>query len=161
MGTVASAVLGGVGMIFQGIGQQQADEYSAQKSEEAAQVGKIQADEIDAGSRQDLNTTISNIRAIRASVGGDPGSPSTEAYIDTETAASDRVRQIKVGSALLQSDQDSQDAAFYKSSASSALLGGALASLPKFAGAFSPSTGSGGGSLSPSMAMGTGFGGVY
>jgi hypothetical protein len=138
MGAVAGAVLGGVSMIFQGIGASQAAQQQAADAEKRAQIGKIQADQTDAYYRKDLNTTISNIRAIRAATGASADSPSTQAYIDTETEASDRVRRIKVGGLLMGVDQSLADAAFYRSSASTALLGGVLGAAGKIAGGLPP-----------------------
>lgn len=133
---VVGAVAGGLSMIVGGMGQAAAANADAAKSERAKEVAFVQADQLDSQYRNDLNTTLANIKSIRASTNADPDSPTSQAYIDTERAASDRVRTIKVGAARMQGNQYGLDAAAYRSSAKSALLGGALASIPKFAGAF-------------------------
>lgn len=126
----------GVSLIVGGMGRAAGDNAQAQASERAKEVAYVQADQIDTAYRQDLNTTLSNIRSIRASTGGDPDSPTSQAYMDTERAASDRVRRIKVGAAQMQGNQDGIDATTYRSAAKFSLLGGALQSIPAFMPAF-------------------------
>lgn len=135
-------VLGLAGSLVGAVGQQQSSDYAAQQSARAAQVGKIQADQIDANYRDELNSTISNIRAIRASAGVGANSPTGMAVEAKQADTSNRDRRIEVGSKRMQAAQDESDAAFRRSSGKWALLGGAVSGLSKFAGSggFSPST---------------------
>jgi hypothetical protein len=138
----AGPILGLAGSLVSAVGQSQADKYAAAQSERAAQVGRIQADQIDANYRDELNSTISNIRAIRASAGVGANSPTGMAIEAKQQKTSDRDRKIDVGSRRMQATQDEQDAAFRRSSAKYALIGGAIGGLSKFAssGGFSSST---------------------
>lgn len=130
-----AAALSGIGSLVGAFGQFQAQSYQAEQSKRAAQVGRIQADQVDASYRDELNSTISNIRAIRASAGVDPNSPTGIAYEDEQQRRSDRDRKIDVGSKRMQAKQDEDDARFRKSSAGVALIGGVAKSLPAFFGA--------------------------
>lgn len=129
------AVFSGLSMVVGAIGQSQGQQYEAQKAARAAEIGHIQADQTDAAYREDFNTTLGNIRSIRASTGGDPGSPTSLAYIDAERNASDRVRRIKVGGLNMQATQYENDARYFRSAAKTSLFGGALQAIPAFLGA--------------------------
>jgi sugar/nucleoside kinase (ribokinase family) len=129
-----AAVLTGVGSLVGAVGQFQGQEYAAQQAERAALVGKVQADQTNAAYREDLNSTIANIRAIRSSAGVGPGSPTEMAYIESQTKKSERDRQIDSGNKLMQAEQDKADAQFRRSAAGMALFGGAVSSLPYFFG---------------------------
>lgn len=137
------AAAGAAGLAFQGLslvgnalGSSASDTYRAQRADEAAQVSEVQGEQLNTQYNQELSSTLSNIRAIRASSGGSPDSPSSLAYQGLQEKYSDEQRFARVGSAALQADQYQQDASFLRSSAKTALLGGALQSLPKFAGAW-------------------------
>lgn len=134
MGAAVAPVLGLAGSLVGAAGQYQASNYAAQQSKRAAQVGRIQADQVDAGYRDELNSTISNIRAIRASSGAGAFSPTGMAIEDKQAETSNRDRVIEVGSKRMQANQDEADAKFRKSSAKWALLGGAATGLSKFYG---------------------------
>ena len=136
MGAIAGFALQGVSMIIGGMGQAAAQQAEAAKAERAKQVALIQADQTDAAYRDDLNTTIANIKAIRASTGADPNSPTTDAFIDTESAASERVRRIKVGGIRMQATQYGLDAQQFRNAAQYSLLGGFLGGLSTFSRAF-------------------------
>jgi len=126
----------GLSLIMGGMASAQGDAYQAAQSKEDAQIAKIQGLQTSTAYADNLNTTISNIKAIRAATGADPNSPSTAAYIQTQTDNSDRDRDIAVTGKEMEADQYSSDAMFYNSAASSALLGGAVKSLPYFAQAY-------------------------
>ncbi|MBB3313634.1 valyl-tRNA synthetase [Rhizobium sp. BK196] len=132
-----SLIVGGLSLasgFISGKGDQAAQNYKAQQSERAAQIGKIQADQVDASYRSELNSTIANIRAIRSSAGVDPNSPTGMAIDAEQERRSDRDRIIEVGNKRMQSTQDEEDARFYRHSAKSALLGPVVRSLPAFFG---------------------------
>lgn len=133
MGMIAP-VLGLAGSLIGAVGQYQGQQYAASQSKRAAEVGKVQADQIDASYREELNSTISNIRAIRASAGVGANSPTGMAIEAKQAETSNRDRRIEVGSKRMQANQDESDAAFRKSSAGWALAGGAISGLSKFYG---------------------------
>lgn len=133
MGVIAP-FLGLASSLVGAFGQYQAQQYQAEQSKRAAEVGRVQADQIDASYRDELNSTISNIRAIRASSGAGALSPTGIAIEDKQQRTSDRDRRIDVGSKRMQATQDENDAKFRRSSAGWALLGGATSGLSKFFG---------------------------
>lgn len=133
MGAVAP-ILGLAGSLVGAYGQYQAGNHAAAQSKRAAQVGRIQADQVDASYRDELNSTISNIRAIRASSGVGPNTPTQRAFEAAQAEKSDRDRKIEVGSKRMQANQDEEDARFRRSSAKMALVGGAATGLAKYFG---------------------------
>lgn len=130
----AAPFLGLAGSLVSAVGQYEGSQYAAQQSDRAAQVGRIQADQVDANYREELNSTISNIRAIRASAGVGAMSPTGMAVEAKQEETSNRDRKIEVGSKRMQANQDENDARFRRSSANWALLGGAATGLSKFYG---------------------------
>lgn len=126
--------LGLAGSLVGAYGQYQAGKYAAAQSEKQAEVGRVQADQIDSSYREELNSTIANIRTIRASAGVGAGSPTGMAVEAKQAATSDRDRMIDVGSRRMQANSDEQDAKFRRSSAGFALLGGVATGLSKFYG---------------------------
>jgi hypothetical protein len=134
MGVVAP-ILTGLSGIVGAVGQYQAGNHAAAQSKRAAQVGRIQADQIDASYRDELNSTLANIKSIRASAGVDPNSPTGQAVEAGQVRTSNRDRMIDVGSKRMQANQDEADAKFRKSAAKVSLLGGTMKALPSFFGA--------------------------
>lgn len=134
MGVVAP-ILTGLSGIVGAVGQYQAGNYASAQSKRAAQVGRIQADQIDASYREELNSTLANIKSIRASAGVDPNSPTGQAVNADQVRTSNRDRIIDVGSKRMQANQDEADAKFRKSAAKVSLLGGTMKALPSFFGA--------------------------
>lgn len=134
MGAVAP-ILTGLSGVVGAVGQYQAGNYAAAQSKRAAQVGRIQADQIDASYRDELNSTLANIKSIRASAGVDPNSPTGQAVTADQVRTSNRDRIIDVGSKRMQANQDEADAKFRKSAAKVSLLGGTMKALPSFFGA--------------------------
>jgi len=131
----AAPIFMGLSGIVGAVGQYQAGNYAAAQSKRAAQVGRIQADQIDASYREELNSTLANIKSIRASAGVDPDSPTGQAVNADQVRTSNRDRIIDVGSKRMQANQDEADAKFRKSAAKVSLLGGTAKSLPSFFGA--------------------------
>lgn len=131
----AAPIFMGLSGIVGAVGQYQAGNYAAGQSKRAAQVGRIQADQIDASYRDELNSTLANIKSIRASAGVDPNSPTGQAVNADQVRTSNRDRIIDVGSKRMQANQDEADSKFRKSAAKVALLGGTAKSLPSFFGA--------------------------
>lgn len=131
----AAPIFMGLSGIVGAVGQYQAGNYAAAQSKRAAQVGRIQADQIDASYREELNSTLANIKSIRASAGVDPNSPTGQAVNADQVRTSNRDRIIDVGSKRMQANQDEADAKFRKSAAKVSLLGGTMKALPSFFGA--------------------------
>lgn len=124
-----AAALSGLGGLVGAYGQYQAGKYAAAQSERAAQIGRVQADQIDASYRDELNSTISNIRAIRAGTGVGASSPTQMAIEADQEKTSRRDRIIEVGSKRMQATQDEADARFRRSAARVSLFGGVAQSL--------------------------------
>lgn len=131
----AAGALTGIGGLIGVFGNYQAGQQAAAQSKRAAQVGRIQADQVDASYRDELNSTISNIRAIRAGAGVGGFSPTGMAIEADQERISTRDRRIEVGNRRMQANQDEDDARFRKSAATWSLIGGTAKSLPSFFGA--------------------------
>ena len=128
-------ILMGVSGLISAFGQSQAQSYQAEQSKRAAEVGRVQADQVDASYRDELNSTIANIRSIRAGAGVSANSPTGLAIEAGQERTSDRDRRIEVGSKRMQANQDDNDARFRKSAAMFSLIGGTAKALPDFFGA--------------------------
>ncbi len=119
--------------VASGIEQGQATSAAYKQKEADAQrvafAAKTAADQTDSELRDELHVTLGNIDAIRAAAGVGADSPTGQAIRERETEVSDRQRRIRVGNLLSQADQSTADAAFYNSSASSALGMGLLSGL--------------------------------
>lgn len=131
----AAGIFMGLSSLVGAVGQYQAGQYAAEQSKRAAQVGRVKADQIDASYRDDLNSTIANIRSIRASAGMGALSPTGMAVETDAERRSTRDRRIDVGSQRMQATQDENDARFRKNAAAVGLFGGVAKSLPSFFGA--------------------------
>lgn len=131
IGGILSGVSGVVGAMGASAGQK----WEGEKAKRAAEVGRVRADQIDATYRDELNSTIANIRAIRSSSGASVNSPTGRAIESDQQRISDRDRKIDVGNQRMQANQDEQDAKFRKSAARMTLIGGVAKALPSFFGA--------------------------
>lgn len=110
--SLASIGLGAASSIEKGRGTQAADEYQAQRAEQAAEYGRTKAAQTDAQTRENLNITLGNIDAVRAAAGVDPSSPTTAALRDKTVELGDRARVTQVDNILAQATQDQNDAAY-------------------------------------------------
>ncbi|WP_109368267.1 hypothetical protein [Ochrobactrum soli] len=128
------SLLTGGSMLISGIGGAIGYNQQAQQAKDAAATGRIQANQIDAGYRDELNSTINNIRAIRAGTGVAANSPTTLAIEDENRRVSDRNRTRDVASRRIQADQSERDARTFRNSAFTSLIGGTAKSLPYFFG---------------------------
>lgn len=145
---LASVGFGAGSSIAKGYGEQAAAdtragkaEFDAQRAERAAEFGRIQANQTDAGLREELQTTLANIDAIRASSNIMPGSPTGEAIKDRESYISDRQRRAKVTSIMAQADEDQRTATYDRSVAAYERSVGRQAVLMGYLGAGSSLTG--------------------
>ncbi|WP_010658119.1 hypothetical protein [Brucella anthropi] len=130
----ASALLTGGSLLLSGIGGAVGYNQQAQQAKNAAATGRIQANQIDQSYREELNSTINNIRAIRAGTGVAADSPTTIAIENENDRISERNRTRDVASRRIQANQSERDAGTFRNSAFTSLLGGTAKSLPYFFG---------------------------
>jgi hypothetical protein len=128
-------ILMGISSLVGAIGTFQAQKFQQQKAKEQAQVGRIQADQIDTAYREELSSTLNNIRAIRATTGVAADSPTTLAVENQQTKISDRNRSRDVANRQMQANEHDASARFLGSAANVSLFGGVAKSLPYFFGA--------------------------
>lgn len=128
------SLLTGGSMLISGIGGAVGYNQQAQQAKNAAATGRIQANQIDQSYREELNSTINNIRAIRAGTGVAADSPTTIAIENENDRISERNRTRDVASRRIQADQSERDARTFRNSAITSLLGGTAKSLPYFFG---------------------------
>lgn len=112
--SVASLALTVAGDITKGNATKAADDFKADRAERAAQFGELQATLTDTTMRENLNTTLGNIEAIRAAAGTDPNSPTGMALLDRSTQLSDRQREATVGSIKSQAGEDRASADYLR-----------------------------------------------
>jgi hypothetical protein len=118
--------------IVSAVGSYQAGKYKAHQAEQDAKIGQIKAKQIDSQYRDELSSTIANIRTIRAATGVGSDSPTTLALESENRKVSDRNRTRDVANQRIQSNRDSQDAKFLKRQAGLSLgigIGGSLLKL--------------------------------
>lgn len=130
----ASAAMG-LSTLLGAVGSYMGQKAEQHQREVAAQAGRIQADQVDAAYRDELGSTLNNIRAIRATTGVGADSPTTIAIQDKQTQVSDRNRTRDVANRKIQATEDENSARILGASANMSLLGGTVKSLPKFFGA--------------------------
>lgn len=104
--SVASLALTAAGDITKGNATQASDNFQADRATRAAQFGETQANLTDTTMRENLNTTLGNIEAVRGAANIDPSSPTTAALMDRSSELSDRQRMAAVGSIKQQSADD-------------------------------------------------------
>ncbi len=129
-----SLALTGGSMLLSGYGSAVGSNQQAQQAKNAAATGRIQANQIDQSYREELSSTINNIRAIRAGTGVAANSPTGQAIEAENERVSERNRTRDVASRRIQADQSEQDAKTFRNSAMTSLLGGTAKSLPYFFG---------------------------
>jgi hypothetical protein len=124
--SLASIGLSAYATVLQAEGTASADEYQAAKLESAATYGDLKAVQTGGQMTRSLNTTLGNIEAVRAAANADPNSPTGAAVLDNAETIGNQQKSITVNSILAQANQDRNDAAYYKSAASDALLAGEI-----------------------------------
>jgi len=132
--SIASLGFAAAGSIAKGYGTQAADEFQADRATRAAELGRTQAALTDVTYRENLNTTLGNIDAIRAAVHIDPTSPTTVALRDYNTKISDRQRMAAVGSLREQASADEAGATYLREAGDYAVKMGYLDAAVKIAG---------------------------
>lgn len=124
--SLASIGLSAYATILQSQGVASADEFQADKLDNAAKYGELKAVQTGGQMTRSLNTTLGNIDAVRAAANADPNSPTGQAVRDNQETIGTDQKTIAVDSILAQSRQDSADAAYYRDAASHALLTGGI-----------------------------------
>lgn len=124
--TLASTGLGVLGSLSQAGATASGYAYMEAKAQRQQKAALTAADQTDAFLREELNTTLGNISAIRAAAGTDPTSPTEAAIMANETRVSDRARRIKVGNLTSQAAQYGADADYFGYAGSMALDTGYL-----------------------------------
>ncbi len=131
MQTSSSSLLGpsigflGVGLslggaLAKGKGTSDSLSFQSEQATRNARAGRVAADQTDAYLRDELESTVSHIKAIRATAGM-VDSPTSEAVIQKESDVSDSQRRIKVGNMRAQADDDDRSATFLRRASRSAL----------------------------------------
>lgn len=119
--SIASIGLSAMSTISKGEGEKAADDFKASRAEEAAKFGRLQADLTDTTDRQQLNITLSNIDAIRATGNVDPRSPTTAAVEAQSEDRSNLQRVAKEVSLRSQAASDEAGARYLRSAGDFAL----------------------------------------
>lgn len=132
--SIASLALTATGDIAKGSATKAADEFQADRATRAAQFGEMQATLTDTTMRENLNTTLGNIEAVRAAAGIDPTSPTTAALMDRSTQLSDRQRMAAVGSIKAQSAEDLASADYLRKAGDFAVTQSYLSAATDVAG---------------------------
>ena len=126
----AVAIAAAVATVAGGVGKAAGDsaglDYKSSQAARAAETGRVAAAQTDAQLRENLESTLGHIKAVRASSGTDPNSPTGDALLEGQKAISDRERQIRVANLEGQAADDERSSRFYKKSASSAMLWGTV-----------------------------------
>jgi hypothetical protein len=121
--------LGSMGLSFystilQAQGVESADDYQAQKLEQAATYGDLKAVQTNGQMTRALNQTLGNIDAIRAAANADPTSPTGAAVRDNAEMIGTDQKNITVDSITAQANQQRADAAYYRDAGNRAMLSG-------------------------------------
>lgn len=112
--SIASMALTATGDIMKGSATKASDDFQADRAERAAQFGQTQAMLTDTTMRENLNTTLGNIEAVRAAANVNPTSPTTVALMDRSTELSNRQRTAAVGSIKAQAAEDQASADYLR-----------------------------------------------
>jgi hypothetical protein len=139
--SIASIGLSAYGSVTKAQGTKAADEMQADKATRAAEFGRLQADLTDTTMRERLNTTLSNIDAIRAAGNVDPSSPTTAAIEDRDIVLSNRQRTAAVLSERSQTAEDIASANYLRKAGGFALMQGYIGAGAAAAGGIAQATG--------------------
>jgi hypothetical protein len=125
--SIASAGLKAYGDYMEGAGKAEGAKYRAATLEANAQRARVQAVQTGAAESMQLAQTLGHIDAVRAAAHGDPTSPMAAAYRDQQEEFGLTKKSIDIDNIMQQSRQDESDAAYLRTSAKYALLGGEIA----------------------------------
>lgn len=129
-----SPLFGAYASVMKGEGTKAADDMQADRLSRAADFGRMQAGLTDTTMRENLNTTIGNIDAIRAAGRIDPTSPTTAALEARQTQIGDRQRNAALLTIRGQVAEDEAGADFMRKSGDNALLQGYISGGLQIAG---------------------------
>ena len=124
--SIVGAGLSAYSDILSSQGTAAGDNYKAASLENAAQRGRVAAVQTGASATERLNIDLGNIDAVRAAAHADPTSPTGAAIRDWSEALGTTQKSIAIDQIMAQSAQEQSDAAFLRSSAKTALLGGQI-----------------------------------
>lgn len=124
--TIAATGLSAAGSLVGASTAAKGDQMEAQNAINAAAIGKTKALQTDTSMRRTLGSQLANITAVRASAGLNPNSPTGNAIASNVESTGNLNRTQSIDNINAQVSMDQNAASFYTSSASSALLGGAL-----------------------------------
>jgi len=106
-----------------------AERFKAEQLEQQAEYGELKANQTNAQMTNRLAVTLGHIDAVRASAHTDATSPTGAAVRGMREQLGEEAKGITVENILQQTRRDEADAAYARSNASNALLGGDLAML--------------------------------
>lgn len=132
--SVVSLALTATGDVMKGSTTKAADDFQASRLQQAAAFGETQASLTDTTLRQNLNTTLGNIEAVRSAAGADPTSPTSIALMDQSTSRSDTQRMAAVGSIKAQNAEDLASADYLKRAGDFAVTQSYLSAATDIAG---------------------------
>lgn len=124
--TLGSLALDSGSRLLKGFGEKSTQDYLAARDERAAEIGRIKADQADVAEREQLNTVLANIDAIRSAAGVDPLSPTGLALREEQTRVSDRQRRTAVANINAQADEDLAASRYRRYAGNMALFGRTL-----------------------------------
>jgi hypothetical protein len=124
--SIVGAGLSAYSDILSSQGTAAGDTYKAASLENAAQRGRVAAAQTGASETEKLAQTLANIDSVRAAAHDDPTSPTGAAIRDWNETLGLTKKSIDVDNIMAQSQQEDSDAAFLRSSAKTALLGGEI-----------------------------------
>lgn len=110
----------------QAAGQAAAYEHEADKADSIAKAARTAADQTDGALRNELNTTLKNIAAVRVAAGADPYSPTGLALMDQASETSEGTRLIALDNALKQIGLSVSDAEYFRTAAAMAIQYGEI-----------------------------------
>lgn len=132
--SLASIGMSAASSVMKGAATSSADKMQADRLEQAAQYGKVQAAQTAAKDTENLSIKLDNIDAVRAAQNSDPSSPTTAAIRSRTSYLANEDQSIQVGNIMAQVNEDQASSAYYNSAASYAMtMGdvGAAANLAK------------------------------
>lgn len=132
--SVASLALTVASDVTKGNATQASDNFQADRLQRAADFGQTQATLTDTTMRENLNTTLGNIEAVRAAAFTDPTSPTSIALMDQSSERSERQRLAAVGSERAQSEEDMASADYLRKAGDFAVTQSYLSAATDVAG---------------------------
>lgn len=122
-------------------GESAAALFEAQRSERAAEIGRLRAEQTDAQLREELLTTLGNIDVTRAAANTSLDSPTAIALKGEETRISDRDRTNRTLSLRMQAAEEDAAALYKRKVASDALRYGNMSAKATMLGGYAKAAG--------------------